>query len=48
MIKFEPFFNMNRNTAPHEVITNNEDGPETVEFTIKFSELALTDIDTPV
>ena len=26
MIKFESFLNMNRNTAPQEVFTNNEDG----------------------
>ena len=46
MIKFESFFNMNRNTAPQEVFTNNEDGPETVDFTVKISELALKEIDT--
>ena len=34
---------MNRNTVPQEVITNNEDGPETVDFTVEFSELALSD-----
>ena len=45
MIQFESFFNMNRSSNPvsEDMISiDNENGPETVEFQIEFSQLALT------
>jgi hypothetical protein len=45
MIKYESFFNMNKNPTSHMTKLkekNNENGPDTVEFHIEFAELALT------
>ena len=45
MIQFESFFNMNRSSNPvsgDTISIDNENGPETVEFQIEFSQLALT------
>ena len=41
MLQYESFFNMNRDSTVTRKILNNENGPETVQFQIKFSELAL-------
>ena len=45
MIQFESFFNMNRNPAqelPKKSEPDKENGPDTVQFQIEFSDLALT------
>jgi hypothetical protein len=45
MIKYESFFNMNKNPTSQmtkQKEKNNENGPDTVEFHIEFAELALT------
>jgi hypothetical protein len=45
MIKYESFFNMNKNPMmknTKQIGDHNENGPETVEFQIEFAELVLT------
>ena len=42
MIRFKYFFTMNRNSTPQELSTNNENGPDTVDFYIEFSQLTLS------